>query len=105
MNEELYTLTLADGTVIENVARNGDNYIVTGAVDTSVFEDNCVPLTISDGENEEIHENAVFVQAQAHGNETWLVFRDLGAAELREMRLRADVDYVAMMADIELEVE
>lgn len=101
--DKTYTLMLADGTVVENTTLNGDNYIVAGIVNPEIFADNCAPLVIDDGEHQETHEHAELVQAVPHGDETWIAFRDLSAAEIRERKLRADIEYIAMMADVELE--
>ena len=79
----LYTITLADGTTIENLTLNGNNYISSELIDADIFTGNCAPMTISDGENEEVHENAELVQCMPFGNEWWMVFRDLSEEEQR----------------------
>ena len=36
----MYKITLADGTVLENLELNGNNYIAEGVIEDSVFEGN-----------------------------------------------------------------
>jgi len=79
----LYVITLADGTIIENLTLNGNNYISSEPIEADIFAGNCAPMTISDGENEEIHENAELVQCVQYGNEWWIVFRDISDEEQR----------------------
>lgn len=102
MEEKVYTITLADGTELTGLRQNGDNFISATAISADVFEDNCSPVVISDGENEETHENMELVQVAAVGSECWFVLRDMSAAELEKIRMQADIEYIAMMADIEL---
>jgi len=102
MEEKIYTITLADGTTLTNIRQNGDNFISDTPLDSDVFLDNCSPVIISDGENEEMHENMELVQVTTVGNEYWFVLRDMSAEELEKIRLQADIEYIAMMAGIEL---
>ena len=37
MNNKIYKITLADGTVIDNLTLNGNNYISKEVVDPSIF--------------------------------------------------------------------
>ncbi len=59
MDEKIYTITLADGTLIENLRLNGNNYISTEPINEVIFEGNCSPIVISDGTHNETHDNAV----------------------------------------------
>ena len=102
MEDKVYTIILADGTELTGLRLNGDNYISSAAVSADVFEDNCSPVIISDGENDEIHENMELVQVTNVGDEFWFILRDMTAAELEKIRMQADIEYIAMMADIEL---
>lgn len=102
MEEKRYTITLADGTELNDLRLNGNNFISDQPVVEDVFEDNCTPLTISDGETEEVHENAELVQIVQHGSEYWMVFRDLSEEEIENAKMRSDIEYLAMMTDVEL---
>lgn len=103
MNEKIYSVTLADGTVIGNLVKNGDNFISRSEVKEEIFEDNLATVTISDGTNEEIHSNMALTQI-THPNqlEWWFILRDLTAEELSMRRLTSNIEYIAMMTDVEL---
>lgn len=102
MDDKKYTVTLADGTVIEDLALNGNNFISKTKIEEEIFEDNCSPVVISDGENTETHENMELVQITQMGEEYWFILRDLSADELRNAKIQSDVDYIAMMTGVEL---
>lgn len=102
MEPKTYTITLADGTVLSGLGLNGNNFISADPVDPDIFDGNCTPVVISDGETEETHENMELVQVTQVGDDYWFVLRDLSAAELNEIQMRADIEYIAMMAGIDL---
>ena len=43
------------------------------------------------------------VQLVKVGRDYWFVLRDLTEQELRDLKTQADIEYIAMMADIDLE--
>lgn len=102
MEEKTYTITLADGTIIDNLRLNGNNYISSREIVESAFLDNCSPVVISDGENEEFHENMELANISNYNGEYWFVLRDLSKNELERIKMQADIEYIAMMSDIEL---
>lgn len=102
MSEKIYKITLADGTVIDNLKLNGNNYISDTAVEPTTFAGNCSPTIISDGEHDEIHANMALVQITKTGNEHWFVLRDISTEELSKIKMQSDIEYVAMMAGVEL---
>lgn len=104
MDERIYKITLADGTEISNLKLNGNNFISETAIERSTFVGNCSPVTISDGTNEEVHENMELVQVteQVPGQH-WFVLRDISAEELVRLKMQSDIEYVAMMSGVDLE--
>lgn len=102
MNEKIYTITLDDGTVIEPLRLNGNNFISQREITPEIFEGNLVNVTISDGEMKEIHKNMDLVQITKTENEYWFILRDLTTSEIEKAKLRSDLDYVMMMTDIEI---
>lgn len=102
MEDKIYTITLDDGTQIEDLGLNGNNFISKTKIDPSIFDGRLSKVTISDGETEEVHTNMALVQVTKMGREYWFVLRDIPADELANAKLRADLDYVAMMSDIEI---
>lgn len=103
MEKRTWTITLADGTTLEGLGLNGNNYISSKKITEDVFTDNLNTVTISDGEHEEVHENMELVHITKVGANYWFILRDLTAQELAEMKTQANIEYIAMMADIDLE--
>ena len=102
MEEKRYKITLADGTVLSDLRLNGNNFISDEPVTEETFKDNCTPVTINDGETDDIHEYMECVQVIEVGSEYWFVLRDLSPDELFMMKTRSDIEYLAMMSEIEL---
>jgi hypothetical protein len=98
-----YTITLADGTVLDNLKLNGDNFVSNTTINADIFDLNCSPVIISDGVNSETHDNMELVQlTEQEPGKYWFVLRELSASELARIKMQSDIDYVAMMAGIEL---
>ncbi len=102
MDEKRYSVTLADGTVLSGLKLNGNNYISSEPVAAEVFADNCSTVTIYDGETTTEMNNVELIHMTKYGDEYWFALRELSAEELKEIKLRADIEFLAMMQDIEL---
>lgn len=103
MDSKTYTITLADGTVLDNLKLNGNNFISNTAINADIFNENCSPIIVSDGVNSETHNYMEFVQVtEQEPGKYWFVIRELSASELARIKMQSDIDYVAMMAGIEL---
>lgn len=71
----MYKITLADGTTLENLVLNGNNFIAQTAVDDAVFKDNMATVTITnieDGTTEQI-EDGVLLSNIVRDDKSWLV--------------------------------
>ncbi len=103
MDTKTYTITLADGTVLDNLKLNGNNFISNTAINADIFNENCSPIIVSDGVNSETHNYMEFVQVtEQEPGKYWFVLRELSASELARIKMQSDIEYVAMMAGIEL---
>lgn len=102
MDKTIYTVTLADGTQISNLTMNGNNFISTEVIARSVFENNCSPVVISDGEKEETHSAMALIHLTEYERETWFALRDMSNSELEAIKNRSDIEYLALMCDVEL---
>ena len=56
MDEKIYSVTLADGSTIDNLTLNGNNYVSKTKIDKSIFDGNCHSVMISDGESEVVYD-------------------------------------------------
>lgn len=78
----MYTITLADGQKIENLDKNGDNFVSKTKVDESIFENNLTKVTVSDGETTETYRNVEFIQQMPWSDGTYyLAFRVVDGTE------------------------
>ena len=103
MDEKIYSVTLADGTVLGNLRMNGNTFISQEPVDPAAFDGNCSGVVISDGLTEETHEFMEYVPtAHPVAGEFWFSLRDVSEQELTMMRMQANIEYIGMMAGVEL---
>lgn len=99
---DTYRIVLADGTEINDLRMNGNNFISDDPIDKTIFEGNLSPVTIYNGHDPEVHEHMELVQVTQMHREHWFVLRDITQEELTAMQVRADIDFLAMMTDVEL---
>lgn len=102
MDEKNYKITLADGTELSNLTMNGNNFISEATIDPGIFQSNCSPVVISDGEHDETHENMELVQVTEVNGQSWFVLRDKTPKELEQAKIKSDIEYLAMMCDVDL---
>ena len=71
----MYKITLADGTALENLVLNGNNYVASTAVDDAVFKDNMATVTITNLEDERTEqiEDGVLLSNIVREGCSWLV--------------------------------
>lgn len=100
--EKVYSITLADGTVLNDLKLNGNNYFSQREIKKEVFEDNLYSVTISDGEKEEVHTNMELVQLMEYEGAYLFILRDIPPETLDRMKLEADIAYLAMMTGVKL---
>lgn len=106
MEEETFpsaTIILADGTRLENLTVNGDNFISETELTEDVFLNNLDGVVIDTENGRETHAHMELVQIITFQGAWWFVLRDITEAELANAKIRSDIDYIAMMTDVELE--
>lgn len=87
-----YTITLGDGSKIENLSLNGNNFISKTKLTADNFKDlSKVVITDENGKEEE-HGQMELVQIVTVGRAYWFVLRDLSAQELEKIALQAQLD-------------
>ena len=96
---ENITIALSNGTELTGLELNGNNYISKEALTEETFNDGLSPVVI----NGEEHEQMALVQCIQHADgRTWFILRDVTAEEVAQAKLRADIDFLALMTDVEL---
>lgn len=69
----MYKITLSDGSQLENLTLNGNNYIAQGEIADSVFEGKLDTVKISDGETEETYTDMVLVSNIVREGKSWFI--------------------------------
>ncbi|MFI3173726.1 MAG: hypothetical protein R3Y53_00820 [Bacillota bacterium] len=104
MENELYTIVLADGKILKDLELNGNNFISHTELTEADFKYNCSPVSIQNQttNTEELHEHMELVQVTKDGDAWWFVLREVTEAERAKNKTQSDIEYIAMMAGIEL---
>lgn len=102
MEDKVYTLILADGARVENLTMNGNNFVSSTELTESMFEENLTPVIISDGIHMETHKAMKFVQITEVDDKWYLVLIDIPDSELALQKMNSNIQYLAMMTDVEL---
>lgn len=80
----MYTITLQDGTKLENLELNGNNYIADGIISDAVFADNLKTVTISDGETTDTYTDMKLVANRVWDGKSWFVLAEKTVQEKKE---------------------
>lgn len=77
----MYTITLADGTKLENLELNGNNYISDTVIEDSVFEGNLDTVKISDGSTTETFTDMRLMSNIVRDGRSWFVLGEKSAQQ------------------------
>ena len=83
----MYTITLHDGTVLDELELNGNNFISEKVIDDSVFSGNLDTVTISNGETTETYTDMKLMSNRVDGGKSWFVLGEKTAQEKTMERL------------------
>ena len=103
--EESFKITLADGTQFKNLKLNGNNYISKTKITEDDFKGKLSKVII-ENETEKTSEefkHMELVQIVHYEDGYYFVLRELSADELDKIKTKADIEYLAMMTDVDLE--
>jgi len=93
----MYTMTLSDGTKLENLELNGNNWISSSKLTEKDFEGKLVKVSATDGEHTYSFENALLVQIMEIENKYWFILRE----KTREEKMEESVtETQAALADV-----
>ena len=91
----MYKITLKDGTVIDNLTMNGNNYVSPTEIDSSIFtRKNLSSIVVNDGEKDETLTNLLFVQETHMKDGYYFILRQMTDSEI------AITDIQEALADI-----
>lgn len=103
--EKSFKITLADGTQLKNLKLNGNNYISKTEITEDDFKGKLSKITIeneTDKTSEEL-EHMELVQIVHYEDGYYFVLRQLSTDEIDKIKTKADIEYLAMMTDVDLE--
>ena len=87
----MYTVVLQDGTALENLTLNGNNFISDTLIDDSVFVDNLDTVTINDGETTQVHENMKLIANQVFEGKSWFIIEQKTPQDIEKEKLEKEL--------------
>ena len=102
----MYTIDLGNGTVLNNIELNGNNYISSENLTEDIFEDMELVSIVDNetGESEQLH-NVVLVALSKYPEGWYFVLRELSEEELKAQQLEAQIFFTAIATDSLMEEE
>lgn len=95
----MYTITLNNGTKLENLTLNGNNFISEKIIDDAVFEGNLKRVEISDGEKTTVYEDMFLASNRVDGGKSWIVLLE----KTDEMKRQEQIEALKAQNDMLLE--
>ena len=82
----MYTIILNDGTQLQNLTLNGNNFVASTAIEDSIFSDNMSTVTILNAENNtsETIEDAILFSNITRDGKSWIVIGEKPIAQKTE---------------------
>ena len=80
----MYKITLADGTVLDNLELNGNNYISDTVIEDSVFNGNLDTVIISDGSTTKTYIDMRLMSNIVRDNRSWFVLSEKTEQQKKE---------------------
>ena len=99
----MYKIVLANGTELNNLELNGNNFISNVAILDDVFVNNLETVTITNEDGSIVYSNMKLVQNQIYGNESWFILAEKTKVEIEKddlYQLMADLTEVLLMGGV-----
>lgn len=80
----MYKITLSDGTVLDNLELNGNNFIAEGVIEDSVFQGNLESVTVTDGTTTDTYTDMVLISNRVDGGRSWFILAEKSDQEKQE---------------------
>lgn len=80
----MYAISLHNGTVLENLELNGNNFIAEGIIEDDVFTNNLATVSITNGTDTYNCKNMDLVINRVEKGRSWFVLREKTEQELKE---------------------
>ena len=98
----MYKIVLADGTIIDNLELNGNNYIPETPIDINIFNGNLDKISIinSDENIEELNHCSI-VFAEVAGNQSFIIAEKSSEEKRDERVTNTEIDIVMLEETID----
>ena len=96
----MYSIKLDNGTELQNLELNGNNFISDTIIEDEVFRDNLETVVISDENGSIEYHNMKLIQNKIHGTQSWFILAEKTEEELEKENLYqilADLTEVVLM--------
>ena len=104
MEKEIFSIELSNGTKIEKLELNGNNFISDTEITAEMFEGGLLEVRISGDKGTAYTINhAKLIQIMEYEGAWWFILAEMSAEELMFEKISSDIDYIAMMTDVEIE--
>lgn len=107
--EKSWKITLSDGTQLTDLKLNGNNFISEEKIVEDDFKGKLSKVIIEGiQEGQEVkqeYEHMELVQIVHNKDGYYFVLRELSKDELDKIKTQADIEYLAMMTNVDLEEE
>lgn len=101
----MHSIKLADGTLLENLELNGNNYIANTVIEDSIFEKNLEVVEISNGEITEIYQDMKLMSNIVRNGRSWIVLGQKSQDEIEKETLNNKIAELQQIIDTMLGVE
>ena len=105
----MYTIQLQDGTKLEGLSVNGSYFASDNEIDRAIFDRNLNHVVISCDEADDdfggicgVHEHMRLAHMMRLEGKYLFFLADIPQNEIELEQIKANIEYLAMMADIEL---
>ena len=96
-------ITLQDGTVLENLKLNGNNFISDTIIESSTFQDNLGNVKIEDEEgNVAEYRFMKLIQNIVVDGKSWFILVEQSENDLLKARLKATEDALTFLMDMQM---
>lgn len=82
-----YSVTLSDGTKLDNLALNGNNFVSSTKLTEDNFKDKLSKVTITDGDGKaKDYTDMVLVQVTQVGDESWFILGEKAQDDVSKLQ-------------------
>lgn len=96
----MINIELSDGSIIQNLEVNGNCLISENNIKNELLTDEMLSEIVIDGVT---YKNITLVRKWVQDNKIWLAFRQKSEDEIWKEQCKSNLDYIAMMTDVDLE--